>query len=69
MEDNVFSIIDEDAASLAKIDDLKLDAYDTFTCTSCPYPIEILKIDDNNNTLIFKCLNPKEKKNLKNNSN
>ena len=65
MEDNLFSIIDEDAASLAKDDDLKLDAYDTFTCTSCPYPIEILKIDDNNNTLIFKCLNPKEKKIVK----
>ena len=65
MEDNLFSIIDEDAASLAKVDDLKLDAYDTFTCTSCPYPIEILKIDDKNNILIFKCLNPKEKKILK----
>ena len=34
---------------------------DSYTCNSCPYPVEILKIDDSENTIIFKCLNPKEK--------
>ena len=34
---------------------------DGFACTTCSYPIEILKINDEDNNITFKCLNPKEK--------
>ena len=39
----------------------KLDNYDTYNCTTCKYPVEIFEIDDIENTITFKCLNPKEK--------
>ena len=43
----------------------KLDIDDTYGCVSCSYPIEILEIDIEKNTLTFRCLNPIDKKPIK----
>ena len=50
-ENKLMSIVNEDLA---------LYPDDTYGCTTCSYPVEILKIDDSENMIIFKCLNPKE---------
>ena len=36
---------------------------DCYNCTKCPYPIEIISINEKNNTLTFKCLNPNKDNN------
>ena len=65
MEDNIYLIKEKDeTASISKIK-TKLDVDDSYVCTTCSYPIEILRIDDKENTITFKCLNPKEKENKK----
>ena len=57
MEDNKYEIKYEDKKTIA-INAINDD--DSYGCTNCSYPIEILKIDDLENTITFKCLNPKE---------
>ena len=42
-------------------DDPKLNSDDSYGCTTCSYPVEILKFEEDKNTVIFKCLNPKGK--------
>ena len=60
MENDIISSSDEEEALPAKNVYTKIITVDAYTCTACPYPIEIFKIDDKNNTITFKCLNPKE---------
>ena len=62
MEDRVILIRDEKKLTPTKNDVQKLSTDDTYAYTSCPLPIEILKIDDKENTLTFKLLNQKDKK-------
>ena len=61
MEDVFIMARYDDAATLSPNDDPKLDINDEYSCTTCPYPVEILKIDDKENTVTFKCLNSTEK--------
>ena len=65
MDDKPILIRDEEEATPFPNDGSKLNLYDSYPCTICPYPVDILKIDDKLNTVTFKCLNPKEKNNLK----
>ena len=62
MEDQMVLVRDATEITPTKNDDQKLSTDDTFAYTSCPYPLEILKIDDKENTLTFKLLNQKDKK-------
>ena len=62
MEVGLISIRDEVAATPVLNDDPQLVTDDVYACTSCLYPVEILKIDDKENTTTFNCLNPNEKK-------
>ena len=50
MENIRISIIDKKTATPAPNDGSKLGSNDSYVCTTCPYPIEILKIDDIKNT-------------------
>ena len=43
----------------------KLNSDDSFAYTTCSYPVEIFKINDSENTITFKYLNPKEKETTK----
>ena len=58
----MFMIQDEEAAAAPIVNDEPNDAY---ACISCSYPIEILRINDSDNTITFKCLNPNDKEALK----
>ena len=59
-------IKDEDWDTPAPVDDQKLNTSDdSYGCNTCPYPVEILNIDDKEFTVTFKCLNPAEKETLK----
>ena len=69
MEDRMILIRDEEEVTPTNNDDPKLITDDAYFCTTCPYHVEILKIDGKENTLTFKCLNPKDKKVRKNSSN
>ena len=60
MEFMLASIKDENSGTSALNHIPKLDIDDSYVCPTCSNPIEILKIDDKENTLTFKCLNPKE---------
>ena len=57
MEDKFIFEMETPAPSVGS----KLNLDDSYVCNTCPYPIEILKINDKENTITFKCLNPKEK--------
>ena len=61
MIDNTILISNEETTTLTSNDSLKLYTNDSYNCPTCPYPIEILEINDIENTLTFKCLSPKEK--------
>ena len=61
MEDKVIWIKNEEAEIHSPNHCSKLGTEYSYFCPFCPFPIEILKIDDKENTLIFKCLNTKEK--------
>ena len=65
MQEGMILFRDETNATPAEFNETKLDTNDAYSCNSCPYPVEILKIDDTKNTLTFKCLNPKEKEEVK----
>ena len=43
----------------------KFDISDAYACDNCPYQVEILKINERENTITFNCLNPKEKGKVK----
>ena len=60
MEAQPILIRDEEEITPTINDELNID--DSYGCTTCPYPVEIFKINDKENTITFKCLNPKEKK-------
>ena len=60
MEDWEMLFKDEISSTPTPNDELKLEVVDDYVCNTCPYPVEILKVDDNINTVTFKCLNPKE---------
>ena len=53
-------IRDGEVSTLFPNDFSKLGADDSYVCTTCSYPVEILKIDDEKNTVTFKCLNTKK---------
>ena len=57
------NIRDEEPAAPMMNNPLILGSNDCYTCTSCPCSVEILSINDKENTLTFKCLNPIEEKN------
>ena len=59
------TLIRDEKAEPFSNDGSKLKLYYAYTCNICSYPVDILKIDDKLNTVTFKCLNPKEKNNLK----
>ena len=61
MEDASVLIINEEEEIAAINDNPKECKDDSYACITCPYPVEILKIDDSENTITFKCLNPKKK--------
>ena len=61
MENNY--IRDEEPAKPMIDDSPILNNNDCYNCTNCPCPIEILSINDKENSLTFKCLNPIEKNN------
>ena len=61
MDDDVILVKNETDEAHTQNDAQKLGIDDAYSCTNCSYPVEILKIDDKENTLTFKCLNPKEK--------
>ena len=65
MEPNEILFIGRESVLPDQNSDPKLCIDDSFACTSCSYPIEILKIDDKENTITFKCLNPNEIENEK----
>ena len=58
MENKLIFIKDEETATFFPIDDPKLCTDDIYTYTTYPYQIEILKIDDEKNTVSFRYLNP-----------
>ena len=53
---------DEQIKSLSN-DSKILDKLDCYNCTACSYPVEILSINDKENKIKFKCLNPNKKDN------
>ena len=53
---------DEGSSAFITEDDSKLN---TYTCTSCSYPVEIYEINDSINTIKFKCLNPIQEERIK----
>ena len=61
MENN--DIREEEPATPMINDSSILGKNDCYNCAECPYPIEILLINDKENSLTFKCLNPIEKNN------
>ena len=65
MENDRISIRNDETAAPKPKDNIILRSDDAYNCSTCPYPVEILKIDDEKNTITFKCLNPKEKQILK----
>ena len=66
MEAGNILLRDEEMATSTSFDELKFSTNDAFACAICPYPVEILKISDDVNTVTFKYLNPKEKEAEKN---
>ena len=60
METKPSLIRDEEMAAPILNDNKKLGIDDSYGCTTCSYSVEILKIDDEENTITYKCLNPKE---------
>ena len=52
---------DEEITIFSSKENIILIPDNTYGCTNCPYPVEIFKIDDSENTVTFKCLNPNEK--------
>ena len=63
--DPVIQINDEGPATPMMVIFSSLGHNDCYTCTSCPCSIEILSINDIQNILTFKCLNPNERRNHK----
>ena len=65
MDDLIISVKNEvDETSTRKVAQ-KLTTEDEYLYINYPYPVEILKIDNFENTLTFKCLNSKEKEEVK----
>ena len=62
MEAGKLLIRNETISTPVPNDEPKLNSDDAYVCNICPYPVKILKIDDNKSTVSFKCLNPKEKR-------
>ena len=61
MENNMILIRDEETLTPFLNDDPKLDIDYPYDCFTYPYPVEIFRINDEKNTVTFKCLNPKKK--------
>ena len=58
MENKLISFRNIEAETPEPNDDQKLCIEDSYTCNTCSYPVEILEIDNSENTVTFKCLNP-----------
>ena len=65
MENKVIPIQNEEPAAPILNDEQKSIKEDSYTCTTCNNPVEILEINDSENTVTFKCLNPKEEEAIK----
>ena len=65
MEINMIFIRDEETTIPNPNNSPKLNKNDSYVCTTCPFSIEIFRIDDEKNTVTFKFLNQKKMKPLK----
>ena len=65
METNMIFIWDEETTIPIPNDSPKLNTNDSYVCTTFPFAIEIFRIDDEKNTVTFKCLNPKKNETFK----
>ena len=65
MEDMIYSIGDTEETKPISNDDPKIDIIDSYGCNACSNQVEILAINEEDNTITFKCLNNNEKENHK----